>query len=353
VPVLKGRHLKPKLRRSRRGLLASGASLLVLLVFVFGGFGYFFSSAAQQRHDIVMPVPGLPDLAGDQAAAYGKFVRDGALNAALVEPAFTQVRSRLDGVRVVFVPSYLSDVALPSVALGKSLGYMAGIYSWLGDAGIETEIADIETEDSVVANAARLQAIMARDSMPVCFVTHSKGGLDVLEYLRTASRDERARVRCWVAMQAPFLGSPVADLATDVAGLPEIASVLLEALGGQGESLSDLTTRERLNYMAEHRGEITKVLDQVSPLCLATYVPDPGAFEKPTSWSYPALVWMHDSGVANDGLVAVRSALEICPRSLMLTGLDHTGIVAPGLVALIDQEALMKALLVLALDTPQ
>jgi len=146
--------LKPKLRRSRRGLLASGASLLVLLVFVFGGFGYFFSSAAQQRHDIVMPVPGLPDLAGDQAAAYGKFERDGALNAALVEPAFTQVRSRLDGVRVVFVPSYLSDVALPSVALGKSLGYMAGIYSWLGDAGIETEIADIETEDSVVANAA-------------------------------------------------------------------------------------------------------------------------------------------------------------------------------------------------------
>ena len=32
-------------------------------------------------------------------------------------------------------------------------------------------------------------------------------------------------------------------------------------------------------------------------------------------------------------LVAVRSAVEICPRVLILEGLDHTGVVAPGVVA--------------------
>ena len=52
-------------------------------------------------------------------------------------------------------------------------------------------------------------------------------------------------------------------------------------------------------------------------------------------------------------LVAVRSAVEICPRVLILEGLDHTGVVAPGVVAPIDQTALMKALLVLALQKTQ
>jgi len=61
------------------------------------------------------------------------------------------------------------------------------------------------------------------------------------------------------------------------------------------------------------------------------------------------MIWMHERNVPNDGLVAVRSATEICPRSLILEGLDHTGIVAPGVIAPVDQEALMKALLTLAL----
>jgi anti-sigma factor RsiW len=91
--------LEPKLRRSCRWLLASGASLLLALVFVLSGFGYFFTSAAQQRNDIAMPVPGLPDMAGDQAAVYGGFLEDGVLTAARVEPAFAQVRSQLDAVR--------------------------------------------------------------------------------------------------------------------------------------------------------------------------------------------------------------------------------------------------------------
>lgn len=338
---------KPK--KSRRWLLAGGAVFLALLFFLFGGFGYFFGTASLLRHEVVMPVPGLPDLAGDEAANYGRFLADDVLNPELVDPAFAEIRPLLGGVRVIFVPSWLSDSALPSVALGESLGYMAGIYNWLADAGLRAEIADVETEDTVAANAVRLATLMDADDAPVCFVTHSKGGLDVLEYLRTASGEDRARVRCWIAMQAPFLGSPVADLATDVAGLPEVATVLLEALGGRGESLIDLTTQSRADYFARHRAEIDQVLTEVEPLCLATYVPDPGDFSKPTSWSYPALVWMHDSGVPNDGLVAVRSAVEICPHSLVLPGLDHTGIVAPGAIAPIDQTALMKALFVLAL----
>lgn len=336
-------------RKWRRWLLVGGAAVLVPLFFVLGGFGYFFGTAAQLRHDVVMPVPGLPDLAGDLSTGYGHFLEGDELSAALVAPAFAMIRPQLDDVRVVFVPSWLSDSAIPSVSLGNSLGYMAGIYNWLGEAGIATEIADVETEDTVANNATRLAEIMADVEGQVCFVTHSKGGLDLLEYLRTAPEHDRERVRCWIAMQAPFKGSPVADLATDVAGLPEAANVLLQALGGRGESLTDLTTQTRMTYLSEHRSEIAAVMAEIEPLCLATYVDDPLEYRRPTSWSYPALLWMHETGIPSDGLVAVRSAVEICPRSLILEGLDHTGIVAPGVVASIDQTALMKALLTLAL----
>ena len=332
----------------RRWLMAGGAFFLLALFGLLGGFGYFFGTAAVQRHAVVMPAPGLPDLAGDQAAAFDQFTEDGDLQADRAEQAFAEVRPQLDGIRVIFVPSWLSDSAIPSVSLGNSLGYMAGIYNWLDDAGIDAHIAPVETEETVAANAARLRAVVGTDDTPVCFVTHSKGGLDTMEYLRTATAEERARVRCWIAMQAPFQGSPVADLATGVAGLPEVASVLLEALGGRGESLTDLTTRARQDYLTEHRAAIEQIMRTIEPLCLATFA-DPDAFAGPTSWSYPALLWMHENGVPNDGLVTVRSAVELCPRSLILEGLDHTGIVVPGVVAPINQTALMQALFILAL----
>ncbi|MBO6783491.1 MAG: hypothetical protein JJ899_09515 [Alphaproteobacteria bacterium] len=287
---------------------------------------------------------------GDQGERYATFFEDGELDRTRVETSFSDVAGQLRDVRVIFVPSYLSDTAVPSVSLGNSLGYMAGIFNWLEDEGFRADIAAVETEDTVVGNAARLRTVIGTTQEPLCFVTHSKGGLDVLEYLRTATREERGRVRCWIAMQVPFSGSPVADLATEISGLPETADALLRALGGRGESLDDLTTATRERYISDHRDELREIFSLISPVCLATHVPDPGTFERPTSWSYPALVWMQENGVPSDGLVPVRSALRMCTRTLLLEGIDHTGIVSPGVVAPIDQEALMKALFVLALD---
>ncbi|MGB0625080.1 MAG: hypothetical protein ACPGQ5_00760 [Alphaproteobacteria bacterium] len=329
----------------RVGLLFAAPLLIVVVA-----AGVFFTVGAQQRHDVVLPPPGLPDHAGDQGARLPAFLSDGRLDAALIEPRFEDIRSRFDGMRVLFVPSYLSDAVIPSVRLGDNLGYMAGIYSWLAEEGIEAEIADIETEDTVAANADRLERIVGSGTGAVCFVTHSKGGLDVLEYLRRASPDTRARVACWIAMQAPFKGSPVADLARDTPGVPEVLDAVLAVLGGRGASLLDLTTAIRARYIEEHRAELAAVFATVPTLCVATYVRDPGSFTRPTSWSFPTLVWMHYSRVPSDGLVPVRSAVDICPRSVMFEGVDHTGIVSPGVAAPIDQTALMRLLFYLALS---
>jgi len=328
----------------------AGAVLTLPVAVILGGLGYFFGSAANQRHDIELPERGMPVLAGDLSGQFARFAHDGVPDPERATQAFRQVAPRLHGVRVLFVPSYLSDSALPSVTLGESLGYMAGIFNWLAEAGIEAEIAAVETEDTVAANAAHLHSIVAASDKPFCFVTQSKGGLDVLEYLRAASPVEREQVRCWIAMQAPFSGSPVADLAVSVAGLPETADVLLRALGGRGESLDDLTIVSRRRYLSDHAADVRAIVEDISPVCLATHIPDPGDFDRPTSWSYPALVWMHENGIPSDGLVTVRSATSICTRSLVLPGIDHTGIVAPGAVAPVDQTSLMKILFALALS---
>ncbi len=333
----------------RRWLARGGLLIVVPLLVVVAVVGYFFAAGAQQRHEVAMPPPGLPDVAGDQNGRLGKFLVDDQLSASRVEPRFDEIRGRFDGMRVIFVPSYLSDAVIPSVNLGDGLGYMAGIYNWLAEEGIDAEIAEIETEDTVAANADRLARIVGDTTTPICFVTHSKGGLDVMEYLRRATPEQRERVQCWVAMQAPFNGSPVADLARDVSGLPELMDAVLSVLGGRGESLIDLTTTTRQAYLEDNRSEIAAVLETVPMLCVATYVSDPGSFARPTSWSYPTLIWMHENGVPSDGLVPVRSAIDICPRSVTLEGLDHTGIVSPGLVAPIDQTALMRLLFYLTL----
>lgn len=335
--------------RWRRWLSRGGLLLLVPVLAFVVAVGYFFTAGAQHRHEIVMPPPGLPDVAGDLSGRLTNVMTDGRLDAARVAPRFEEVRARLEGMRVIFVPSYLSDSVIPSVNLGNDLGYMAGIYNWLGEEGIDAEIADVETEDTVAANAERLVAIVGAGDTPVCFVTHSKGGLDVMEYLRRAPPGQRDRVACWVAMQAPFAGSPVADLARDVPGFPDLMDAVLPIFGGRGDSLVDLTTAARGRYLDAHRQEIAAVFEAVPTLCVATYVHDPSSFTRPTSWSYPTLVWMHENRVPSDGLVPIRSAVEICPRSIMLEGLDHTGIVSPGLVAPIDQTALMRLLFRLVL----
>lgn len=113
----------PKWRRwlSRGGLLL----LVPVLAFVVA-VGYFFTAGAQHRHEIVMPPPGLPDVAGDLSGRLTNVMTDGRLDAARVAPRFEEVRARLEGMRVIFVPSYLSDSVIPSVNLGNELGYKIG-----------------------------------------------------------------------------------------------------------------------------------------------------------------------------------------------------------------------------------
>lgn len=323
--------------------------ILAVAVLVALGIVYVIAAAALVPNNAVPMATSPADTRGDISARYDAFVSGQRLDSERIERAFLEVRDRLKPIRFIFVPSYLSDSAIPSVGSG-ALGYMAGIRDWMAAAGIETEIADVETEETVEVNAARLRDIVAEGERRVCFVSHSKGGLDVLEFLLGAAPHDLNRVACWIALQAPFAGSPVADLAVSIPGMREVAGVVLNALGGRGESLDDLTTGWRGRYLERNDEATSAVFASVPTLCVATYMEDAGRLFAPRTWTYPTFVWMQAKSIRSDGLVPVASALRPCARYVVIEGLDHTDtVLSEALSAGMDQPSFMKLLLYLVL----
>ena len=101
-----------------------------------------------------------------------------------------------------------------------------------------------DTSESVEHNAAAILEFLRNTDKQIIIVSHSKGGLDTLDALLDAPELWGVTVLGWVALQAPFHGSPVADPAPSA-----INALLLSAVGGNGQSVDDLKTVTRAPYM--------------------------------------------------------------------------------------------------------
>jgi hypothetical protein len=111
----------------------------------------------------------------------------------------------------------------------------------------------------VAHNAAQIKKqLMGSPKRDWVIVSHSKGGLDTLAALLSMTAKERERVKGWVALQAPFHGSPLAD---DVRS--PVTALLLKALGGKQQALTDLTIRKRSRYMKSKEKAIRALVKQV------------------------------------------------------------------------------------------
>ncbi|MFW2389516.1 MAG: hypothetical protein ACN4G0_14340, partial [Polyangiales bacterium] len=114
------------------------------------------------------------------------------------------------------------------------------------------------TGRSVQDNAAAIRAVLRRTKKRVVIVSHSKGGLDTLEALIHAPELWGKPVVGWVALQAPFYGSPIADSTT-----ASLNGLLLESLGGDRQSAEDLKTKRRAAYMEANEARIEKLAKRV------------------------------------------------------------------------------------------
>ena len=152
-----------------------------------------------------------------------------------------------------------------------------------------TEEPGFDSAESVAHNAAAIiDYLESVNDHDVVIVSHSKGGLDTLHALVTnQALVDDGPVVGWVALQAPFYGSPVASVA------PSVADQLLIALGG-GPALSDLSPGVREPYMSSNAAAVAHVASSIPLLsCSSTY----DASSRP-DWAAFALTVFNGSLVA-------------------------------------------------------
>jgi len=292
-----------------------------------------------------------PESAIDASAQFNALWVDGRLDADAVDRSFNTIRDALRGWRIIIVPSYLVDVIRPAVSIGL-IDYFSEQKRWLDSLGVDNVIAPIVTQSTVATNAGVIVDLITDSNKPVCILSHSKGGLDALRALTSLSAEQLSRVRCWIALQVPFAGSPIADAAVESWYFRSIAHAALFALGGAMQSLIDLTTPVRQHQLRLADAAIRRVVNQVPTLAVTAVLHPP-----PSLWSRsiyePARSLMAADGIDSDGMVPTGSAILPHARYVVLDGLDHgdtadldCGTGCP----LISNVLLLKALLAITLE---
>jgi hypothetical protein len=249
----------------------------------------------------------------------------------------------LEGKRVLIAYGLVGELLAAMHRFG--VDYMKSQAAWLRrDIGAEVSVVRLATAAAVADNAHRIAEVLCQDERPAVVIAHSKGGLETL----TALMNRRAAQRCaaFIAIQSPFLGSPVADFLVAAAPLHATVKGSLRLLrAGSGAGLHDLTTAVRQTWMERHRDQVAGLVENIPMVCCAT------AVSKSTigpDRRYLALArWIERQGFGpNDGMVPVGSALLPGTRHWVLGG-GHRGTVSKGRGR--DPVGLLRRLLALAL----
>jgi hypothetical protein len=200
--------------------------------------------------------------------------------------------------------------------------------------------AAFDTSESVAHNAAAILEFLRHTDKQVVIVSHSKGGLDTLDALLQAPDLWGDTVAGWVALQAPFYGSPVADPAPSA-----INAVLLSAVGGNGQSLDDLKTTTRATYMDAHEAQIAELTATIPIIsAYATYE---------ASGTVTGFATTFASSIFNAALIS--QITQIVVSNYWDTPLDIPGVIAGSTTAAINlirtrvQNALSDAVATLGL----
>lgn len=180
----------------------------------------------------------------------------------------------LPGDRSLDVPigDAIAD-ALPQIDLPIEQGRFMSFYTQMRDfdakgiayRNVSLVSAAFNTSQSVEHNAAAIADLLGNTDAKVILVTHSKGGLDTLHALLGSPELWGDTVVGWVALQAPFYGSPLADSTPSV-----VNGLLLGALGGNGRAVEDLKVETRTRYMQAHKDEIRRLTGRIPVIAAFT-----------------------------------------------------------------------------------
>ncbi len=223
--------------------------------------------------------------------------------------------------KVLLVPGFMSGpaIALGELAAWRGPRYFGDQLDWLREMGVECELVGIHTLQSFKHNARVIARAVEASAKPVILLTHSKGGLDALEML-ISRPDLRSRVSGWIPVQAPFRGSPLAELP-----LASRAPALLDWIGGTREAADAMSPQRSRAYFVRHRRVIGKILRGLPIIAYAS-----STRKMAPDWLRlvnPPLAWLLDGaarlGGPGDGLVPARSAVLPGMSYVVADGVDH------------------------------
>jgi hypothetical protein len=348
VPVMSGIARRVP-RRLGRGIQASGLFILALV-------GARIAGADETRACGTASVAQtaaftIPTTARDATLQVEALRIDGRIDLDKLGAILRPAADRIGDLNVLLVPGYLTQfLAIPG-ELGLS-DYLDAQETALRQVAHSVTRIELETEAGIAHNAQTIAQAVAATDGPICLVSHSKGGLDVLEFLLRAPAAQRRKIACWLSFQGPFAGSPIADLAAEHDALRTPAEFLLQTFGGEAQSLEDLRVGVRACYLATNDAKIAAIAREIPVIAVAGALDAEALATAHLTPFLPSLLLMRERGIRNDGMVPTNSAILPHAGFVILAPIDHTGAVAAGVAALPSEERgrLTQALIALALQ---
>lgn len=200
--------------------------------------------------------------------------------------------------------------------------YFKPQFEYLNQNNIPYVMSKGNSEQLISYNAKHLKKQILEYNKPITVITHSKGGIDFLETIRLYP-EVKQNIKRVICLQAPFYGSPVADLLTNKWWGRAFCLFSLFVLRGHTKCLDEIRTDHREKYMNE--------IDAQS--CFANLnVTLVGAYKERESKLFDSCLfifrnWMEKSNLKSDGLVPIDSTqIENIPGHIF-ENLDHASAV--------------------------
>jgi hypothetical protein len=217
--------------------------------------------------------------------------------------------------------------------------YFKPQFDYLNQKGIKYYLSQGNSEKKMLYNAKCLREQILDSSQDLTIITHSKGGIDLIETIRIYP-EVKEKIQKIHFLQAPLYGSPVADLLTSTLWGRMFLSFSLTILRGDRDCIHEITTEQRAKYMSEVFNK--EILHDLDVNFVAAHK-DPDA-KMIDSCLFLFRNWMYKNGIKSDGLVPLESAYhEDLPKTL-ISDLDHASAVVVRTPLKIDIEEFNKML---------
>jgi len=201
--------------------------------------------------------------------------------------------------------------------------YFVDQFRYLESKGKNYETLPIHSEKTVKENALFIKDFI-KDKKDLTFVTHSKGGIDLLDTL-IHFPELRKNIKRIFFIQAPFFGTPLVHLIEEKLALKWFTKSTIYALRGSWKALNEISPEYRIQYMNIHQDKIKEIVNTMDITCVGSMVDLEE--KKIKSVLSPFIQYLDKVGAKGDGIVPFKSTQLPGAKNIQVNGIDHSTMV--------------------------